>query len=157
LYKADACCTDTGTTTIACWLVWLTAAELLDEVFPPNVGLVTEAFPPLPPVPPLPLPMAEPPSEAAPETEPDAALPVSPLCSVELPPPATPEAPIAVGLAVAVDVDVEVGVDAPPVALEVAVLEVAPPAPAVAELEFAPAPPAPPVRLTDNELIAELD
>jgi hypothetical protein len=58
---------------------------------------------------------------------------------------------------VAVDVDVDAGVEAPPVALESAVLVAAPPAPAVVELEFDPAPPAPPVRLTDNELMAELD
>ena len=35
-------------------------------------------------------------------------------------------------------------------------LVAAPPAPAVVELEFEPAPPAPPVRLTETELIAEL-
>jgi hypothetical protein len=79
------------------------------------------------------------------------------LCTVELPPPARPTPPnSAVGSAVAVDVDVELGIEAPPVAVESAVLEAAPPAPAVVELEFEPAPPAPPVRLTEIELIAEL-
>jgi hypothetical protein len=59
-------------------------------------------------------------------------------------------------LAAAFDVDVAAGDEAPPVAAEVAVLVAAPPAPAVVELEFEPAPPAPPVRLTETELIAEL-
>jgi hypothetical protein len=129
---------------------------LLDEVLPPNVGMVMEAFPPAPPVPPLPFPVADPPTDAAPEIAAEAALPLSPLCTFDELPPASPKSRSPDGLAAASDVDVDVGVEAPPVAAEVAVLVAAPPAPAVVELEFEPAPPAPPVRLTEIELMAEL-
>jgi hypothetical protein len=67
--------------------------------------------------------------------------------------PSSPEPVVAVG----VDVAVEVGDEAPPVAVEVAELVAAPPAPALLVLEFDPAPPAPPAKLTVTELIAELD
>jgi hypothetical protein len=54
------------------------------------------------------------------------------------------------------EVEFAVDVEAPPVAVESAVLVAAPPAPAVFELEFEPAPPAPPVTLTVFVDVAEL-
>jgi hypothetical protein len=70
-------------------------------------------------------------------------------------PPAIP-APESSGDAEALDVEVAVGDEAPPLALEVTVLLAVPPAPAVGELLFVPEPPAPPLRVTLFELVAEL-
>ena len=113
-------------------------------------------MPPSPPFPPLPAPLTSPPTDAAPEPANDAAFPFPRLSVDELvlpPAMASESSPV---VAVGVDVAVELGEDAPPVAVDVAVLVAAPPAPPVLELEFDPAPPAPPVNVTDTELIAEL-
>jgi len=78
------------------------------------------------------------------------------LVTVVLLPPAAPVESSPLEVWAADDVDVPLGVDAPPVAVEVAVLVAGPPAPAEFVLEFVPAPPAPPVRFTDTVLVAEL-
>jgi hypothetical protein len=101
--------------------------------------------------------MFGPPSDTAAEPADESAFPLSLFTTVDFPPPAIPNDSSSLGLAVAVEFDVELGEDAPPVAVDVAVLVEFPPLPPLLELSFWPAPPAPPVRLTDTVLVAELD
>ena len=135
----------------------VTSAVLLDDVSPPpTVACAMTAFPPSPPFPPLPLPVAAPPADEAAEVDDESAFPLPLLVTVVLLPPAAPVESSPLEVWAADDVDVPLGVDAPPVAVEVAVLVAGPPAPAEFVLEFVPAPPAPPVRFTDTVLVAEL-
>jgi len=135
---------------------------LRDETSPPPIdAFAMVALPPSPPFPPLPLPLASPPTETARDEASESAFPLPPSCTEALPPravgsPDSDPAPDAVEVAVGGDELVAVEVDAPPVAVEVAVPVAAPPAPAELVLEFEPAPPAPPVRLADTVLVAEL-
>jgi len=182
LYFADAHCTATGTTAIVWVVPWLTSAEFEDDVSPPNVASAMTASPPPPPFPPLPSFAFSPPSAEEPVRAADPALPLPPSAAVvplparlvpsaELSPPGVddvdvPPLSLAVRLPVSPLVllgsDVEVAgapvaevVDAPPVADDVPEAVDVPPL-ALAELEFEPEPPAPPVRSIVNSLIAPL-
>ena len=156
MYLADASCTATGTTTMFWCVDCETAAKLPDDVSPPIDAFAMNAFPPSPPLPLSRLTdFAEPPTDTAPEPAEESALPLSALTVFDLlAETATPSSPAPVVAAPAVEADV--GAEAPPVAVEPAVLVAAPPAPPVVVLVFEPAPPAPPARLTDVVLVAEL-
>jgi hypothetical protein len=126
---------------------------LLEVVSPPIDAFEMDAEPPSPPLPPLPSPVASPPTETAPAPAAESAFPL-PLLET---PDRLAATPSESSLVLFVAVDIELGEDAPPAADDVAVLEAAPPAPAVFMLAFEPEPPAPPATLTETELIAELD